>query len=143
MACVASVYVWFRSKKRPWKGIFGFDRARNETRTKKRRRGEEGGSFLSSPRPLRSFTCSIFLAFFDSCSSFFAPKPRRNACYAGYSLDQTFNGIYRDSTNFPLTRTVFRFLSEFEKPGFYSNFERNLTIAASLTETGSGPFKMT
>ena len=33
VACVASVSVWFRSKKRPWKGIFGFDRARNEART--------------------------------------------------------------------------------------------------------------
>ena len=29
LACVASVSVWFRSKKRPWKGSFGFDRARN------------------------------------------------------------------------------------------------------------------
>ena len=35
IACVASVSVWFRSKKRPWKGIFGFDRARIEMRTKK------------------------------------------------------------------------------------------------------------
>ena len=26
----------------------------------------------------------IFRAVFDSCSSFFAPKPHRNACYAGY-----------------------------------------------------------
>ena len=33
LACVASVSVWFRSKKRLWKGIFGFDRARNNTRT--------------------------------------------------------------------------------------------------------------
>ena len=65
LACVASVSVWFRSKKRPWKGIFGFDRARNETRT-------------------RSFTCVNFLAVFDSCSSFSAPEPHRNACYAGY-----------------------------------------------------------
>ena len=24
LACVANVSVWFRSKKRPWKGIFGF-----------------------------------------------------------------------------------------------------------------------
>ena len=43
VACVASVSVWFRSKKRPWKGIFGFDRARNETRTKKWKRGEGEG----------------------------------------------------------------------------------------------------
>ena len=64
LACVASVSVWFRSKNRPWKGIFGFDSARNETRT--------------NPPPL-SFTCAIFLAVFDSCSSFFAPKPHRNA----------------------------------------------------------------
>ena len=36
------------------------------------------------PTPPRSFTCAIFRAFFDSCSSFFAPKPHGNACYAGY-----------------------------------------------------------
>ena len=41
-------------------------------------------SFLSSPPPLRSFTCAIFCVVFDSRSSFFAPKPRGNACYAGY-----------------------------------------------------------
>ena len=35
IACVASVSVWFRSKKRPWKGIFGFDRGKNETTNKK------------------------------------------------------------------------------------------------------------
>ena len=40
-------------------------------------------SFLSSPPPPRSFTCAIFRAVFDSRSSFFAPKPHRNACYAG------------------------------------------------------------
>ena len=34
-ACVASVSVWFRSKKRSRNGIFGFGRARNETRGKK------------------------------------------------------------------------------------------------------------
>ena len=38
-------------------------------------------SFL--PHPTRSFTCAIFRAVFDSRSSFFAPKPHRNACYAG------------------------------------------------------------
>ena len=41
-------------------------------------------SFFSSPLPPRSFTCVIFLAVFDSRSSFFSPKPHRNACYAGY-----------------------------------------------------------
>ena len=41
-------------------------------------------SFLSSPPLPRSFTCAIFRAVFDSCSSFFAPKPHRNACYASY-----------------------------------------------------------
>ena len=40
-------------------------------------------SFLSSPPPPHSFTCAIFRAVFDSCSSFFAPKPHRNACFAG------------------------------------------------------------
>ena len=45
-------------------------------------------SFLSSlplpPPPPRSFTYAIFRAVFDSRSSFFAPKPHGNACYAGY-----------------------------------------------------------
>ena len=67
LACVASVSVWFRSKERPRNGILGFGSARNETRT--------------SPR---SFTYAIFRAIFDSCSSFFAPKPHENARYAGY-----------------------------------------------------------
>ena len=44
--------------------------------------GKEGN--LSSPPPLRSFTCAIFRAVFDFRSSFFAPKPHGNACYAGY-----------------------------------------------------------
>ena len=47
-------------------------------------------SFLSSPLPPRSLTCAIFRAVFDSCSSFFAPKPHRNACYAGWCKGSTF-----------------------------------------------------
>ena len=43
IACVASVSVWFRGKEIPRKGTFGFDRARNETRTKKWKRGEGEG----------------------------------------------------------------------------------------------------
>ena len=43
LASVASFSVWFRSKERPWSEIFGFGRARNGTRAKKRkRRGGEG-----------------------------------------------------------------------------------------------------
>ena len=45
-------------------------------------------SFLSSPPPLRSFTCAIFRAVFDSRSSFFAPKPHGNSCYAGYRFEE-------------------------------------------------------
>ena len=66
LACVASVSVWFRSKEVPRKGTFGIDRARNETRAKKWKR-------------------ATFLAVFGSRSSFFSPKPHRNACYTGYS----------------------------------------------------------
>ena len=40
-------------------------------------------SFLSSPPSPRSFTYAVFRAIFDSRSSFFAPKPHGNACYAG------------------------------------------------------------
>ena len=35
------------------------------------------------PTPSRSFTYAIFRAVFDSRSSFFSPKPHRNAYYAG------------------------------------------------------------
>ena len=45
-------------------------------------------SFLSSPPLLRSFTCAIFRAVFDPCSSFFAPKPHGNAFYAGYRFEE-------------------------------------------------------
>ena len=72
IACIASVSVWFRGKERPRKGIFGFGHARNETRA-----------------PL--FYLRHFRAVFDYRSSFFAPKPHGNACYAGYKqLRDTF-----------------------------------------------------
>ena len=67
----------------------GFGRARNEMRAKKCKRGEREGNEgkvrvrVSSPPRLRSFTCAIFLAVFDSRSLFFAPKPHGKACYAG------------------------------------------------------------
>ena len=44
------------------------------------------------PPPPRSLTRSIFRAFFDSRSSFFAPKPRGNACYVGYLEEPLFCG---------------------------------------------------
>ena len=54
VACVASVSVWFRSKEIPRKGTFGMDRARNETRAKKWKRGEgegkEGNACRQTPR---------------------------------------------------------------------------------------------
>ena len=54
LACVASVSVWFRVKEIPRKGTLGFDRARNETRTKKWKRGEgegkEGNACRQTPR---------------------------------------------------------------------------------------------
>ena len=63
LACVASVSVWFRSEERPRNGIFGFGRPRNGTE-------------------------AIFRAVFDSCSSFFAPKPHGNACYTRSTDEQ-------------------------------------------------------
>ena len=75
IACVASVSVRFWSKERPRNGILGFGCARNETRAKQWKWGEGEGSFLPFfPTPLRSFTCTIFRAVFDSRSSFFAPN---------------------------------------------------------------------
>ena len=65
IACVASVSVWFRSKKRPRNDarnkILGFGRARNETSAKKwkRGRGRKKVSFFSSSPPPHSFACAI------------------------------------------------------------------------------------
>ena len=42
-------------------------------------------SYFSSPPPPRSFIRVIFRVVCDSRSSFFAPKPHGNACYAGRS----------------------------------------------------------
>ena len=83
LACVASVSVWFRSKERPRNGIFGFGRAR---------KGNE--RYLPSSPPPRSFTRAIFHAVFDVRSSFFAPKPHGNACYAGYVFVVIIGGGY-------------------------------------------------
>ena len=81
-----------RSKRFRGKG-FSVLTAREMKREQKIKEGEGKGkeglrkgrkvSFLSSPTPPLCFTCAIFRAVFDSCSSFFAPKPYRNACYAG------------------------------------------------------------
>ena len=46
------------------------------------RGGEVFPPFFSTLSPL--FYLRHFRAVFESCSSFFAPKPHRNACYAGY-----------------------------------------------------------
>ena len=62
--------------------------------------------FLSSPPTPRSLNCAIFCAVFDSRSSFFAPKPLGNACYAGYRTPDNSNlfsislegSSYREST---------------------------------------------
>ena len=76
IACVASVSVCFRSKEIPRKGTFGIDRARNETRAKKWKRGRGRGkvSFLSSPPVPRSFTCATFLAVLTLVSRSFLLK---------------------------------------------------------------------
>ena len=51
LACVASIFVLFRSKERPRNEILGFGRARNETRAKKWKRGEGRGILSSQPPP--------------------------------------------------------------------------------------------
>ena len=76
IACVASVSVWFRSKKRlrndSRKKILGFGRARNETSAKKLKRGRGGEerkfpSFL--PHPLPTLLLSpVWLSFPVLCS---------------------------------------------------------------------------
>ena len=54
---------------------------------------EKRNESLSSPPPPRSFTCAIFRAVFDSCSSFFTPNPHRSACYAGYKISSPLKGV--------------------------------------------------
>ena len=79
----------------------GFDRARNEMKPKKWKREEGEGKkaflLLSSPPPPRSFACAIFRAVFDSCSSFFAPKPHRKACYSCYLVGSPRDRVARYS----------------------------------------------
>ena len=116
VACVASVSVWFRSKERPRKGTFGFDRARNETRAKKWKKGRWKGRKETSSPPPRSFTCATFLAVFDSRSSFFSPKPYGNACYAGYSdLRLAFLFCPKKKTIFLIKKLLCTLASAFKK----------------------------
>ena len=68
-------------------------------------------SFFSSPPPPRSFTCAICRAVFHSRSSFFAPKPHRNGCYAAYS--HKVKSIPKESSasrvldpTFPISKTL-------------------------------------
>ena len=94
--CVASVSVWFRSKKKrndEEKDFRFWPREKwNEIQKMKEGGGGGGGevSFFSSPPLSRSFTCPIFRAVFDFRSSFFAPKLHGNTCCAGYQYDDLF-----------------------------------------------------
>ena len=67
-ACVASVSVWFRSKEIPRKGTFGFDRARNETRAKKWKRGEGEGRDLHCDANFISCRVTLVLRCFYKSS---------------------------------------------------------------------------
>lgn len=64
LACVASVSVKFRSKKKRGTGF----------------------SVLTMREMKREPFFAIFRAVFDSCSAFFTPKPHRNARYIGYEI---------------------------------------------------------
>ena len=93
LACVASVSFWFRSKKKDRGKGFSVLTAREMRRDPKKKRGGGEGEgrfkerkecflpFFPNPSPL--FYLRLFRPVFDSCSSFFAPKPYRNTCYAG------------------------------------------------------------
>ena len=70
-------------KNRPRNGISVLT-ARQIKGEPKNERGGRGRGRKKTPLPPRSFTCAIFRAVFDSCSSFFASKPHSNACYSGY-----------------------------------------------------------
>ena len=46
--------------------------------------GGKGRKRLQTNPSILKTAFAIFRVVFDSCSSFFATKPHRNACYAGY-----------------------------------------------------------
>ena len=55
--------------------------------------------FPFSPPPPRSFTCAIFSAVFDSCSSFFAPKPHRNLTLATQAKEKKSEIFLKKESN--------------------------------------------
>ena len=75
-----------------------------------------GVSFLSSRPPPRYLTCAIFRAVFDDRSLFFAPKPHRHACYAGYRIlhhHDLLSPLYSSSSSFWSFSSSFFFLFSF------------------------------
>ena len=87
VACVASVSVWFRNKKRTRNDEeldFWSSSAKNGMRAKNERGGE--GKFSSfPPHPLPVLLLVTFFArSFDTHSLFFAPKRHGNTYYADY-----------------------------------------------------------
>ena len=93
IACVASVSVRFRSKER---GTRVKDRAKNGVSKRAGRGWEERKetSFLPLPLPPLSLFGSCFISRMAKTEnsvprSFFAPKPKGNACYAGYFSDDS------------------------------------------------------
>ena len=80
-------------------------------------------SFLSSPPPLRYFSCAIFRTVFDSRSSFFAHKPHGNACYAGYKrVRDHFSRICNDkhSDQKKFWNTIRLYISSRKKQSFHN-----------------------
>ena len=95
LACVASVSFGFGTKEFKKDQGTGFlvSAAREMEREPKKMKEGGGGGKGSFPPHLLPwyFTGAIFRAVFDSRSSFFAPKPHGEACYAGYIFsDVTF-----------------------------------------------------
>ena len=67
---------------------------------------------------------AIFRAVFDSCSSLLAPKPHRNACYAGYDFPQ-YNSAFSlvaSRTNNMKQKKLF----PGAKPGFFQGYAQFL-----------------
>ena len=73
-ACVASVSVWFPNKERPRNSIFGFGHARNETRAKKWKKGEEEGKGKEEnayrQTPLQDLNNEERFSFVSECDGF-------------------------------------------------------------------------
>ena len=71
---------------------------------------------------------------FDSCSSFFAPKPHRNACYAGYKYTRRYFHCRRRCCSLPADVLWGSFVTH----SFLSHTRSKASLIVLILRSGSG-----